>query len=38
MIASDGMPYANLLIQRTAGTLTRVLGKYVGEEKSNQSE
>jgi dihydroorotase-like cyclic amidohydrolase len=33
MIASDGMPYAKLAHPRTAGTFTRVLGKYVREEK-----
>lgn len=33
MIASDGMPYAPLAHPRTAGTFTRVLGKYVREEK-----
>jgi len=33
MIASDGMPYAPLAHPRTAGTFTRVLGKYVREDK-----
>lgn len=33
MIASDGMPYAKLAHPRTAGTFTRVLGKYAREEK-----
>jgi len=33
MIASDGMPYAPLAHPRTAGTFSRVLGKYVREEK-----
>ncbi len=33
MIASDGMPYSNLAHPRTAGTFSRVLGKYVREEK-----
>lgn len=33
MIASDGMPYAELAHPRTAGTFSRVLGKYVREEK-----
>ena len=33
MIASDGMPYATLAHPRTAGTFSRVLGKYVREEK-----
>ncbi|MEQ8364021.1 MAG: amidohydrolase family protein [Cyclobacteriaceae bacterium] len=33
MIASDGMPYAKLAHPRTAGTFSRVLGKYVREEK-----
>ncbi len=33
MIASDGMLYAKLAHPRTAGTFTRVLGKYVREEK-----
>ena len=33
MIASDGMRYAKLAHPRTAGTFTRVLGKYVREEK-----
>ncbi len=33
MIASDGMPYALLAHPRTAGTFSRVLGKYVREEK-----
>ncbi|HMG94004.1 MAG TPA: amidohydrolase family protein [Chryseolinea sp.] len=34
MIASDGMPYAPLAHPRTAGTFSRVLGKYVREEKA----
>ncbi len=33
VIASDGMPYAELAHPRTAGTFSRVLGKYVREEK-----
>jgi len=33
MIASDGMPFAPLAHPRTAGTFSRVLGKYVREEK-----
>ena len=33
MIASDGMPYAPKAHPRTAGTFSRVLGKYVREEK-----
>lgn len=33
MIASDGMPYAPLAHPRTAGTFSRVLGKYVREER-----
>lgn len=33
MIASDGMPYAEMAHPRTAGTFSRVLGKYVREEK-----
>jgi len=33
MIASDGMLYAKLAHPRTAGTFSRVLGKYVREEK-----
>ena len=33
MIASDGMPYAKLAHPRSAGTFSRVLGKYVREEK-----
>ncbi len=33
MIASDGMPYDKLAHPRTAGTFSRVLGKYVREEK-----
>jgi dihydroorotase len=33
IIASDGMPYAKLAHPRTAGTFSRVLGKYVREEK-----
>jgi dihydroorotase len=33
MIASDGMPYAPLAHPRTAGTFSRVLGKYVREEQ-----
>ena len=33
MVASDGMPYAKLAHPRTAGTFSRVLGKYVREEK-----
>jgi N-acyl-D-aspartate/D-glutamate deacylase len=32
MIASDGMPYAPLAHPRTAGTFSRLLGKYVREE------
>lgn len=34
MIASDGMPYAPLAHPRTAGTFSRVLGKYVREDKT----
>ena len=33
MIASDGMPFAKLAHPRTAGTFSRVLSKYVREEK-----
>ena len=33
IIASDGMPYAKLAHPRTAGTFSRILGKYVREEK-----
>lgn len=33
VIASDGMPYAKLAHPRTAGTFSRVLGKYVREDK-----
>ncbi len=33
IIASDGMPYAKLAHPRTAGTFSRVLGKYVREEQ-----
>ena len=33
MIASDGMPYSQLAHPRTAGTFSRVLGKYVRDEK-----
>lgn len=33
MIGSDGMPYAPGAHPRTAGTFTRILGKYVREEK-----
>jgi dihydroorotase len=33
MIASDGMPFAPMAHPRTAGTFSRVLGKYVREEK-----
>jgi hypothetical protein len=33
MIASDGMPYSKLAHPRTAGTFSRVLGKYVREDK-----
>jgi hypothetical protein len=33
MIASDGMEYAKLAHPRTAGTFSRVLGKYVREDK-----
>ena len=33
MIGSDGMPYAPGAHPRTAGTFSRVLGKYVREEK-----
>jgi len=34
IIASDGMPYEKLAHPRTAGTFSRVLGKYVREEKA----
>lgn len=33
IIASDGMPYSPLAHPRTAGTFSRVLGKYVREEE-----
>ena len=33
MIASDGMPYSPLAHPRTAGTFSKVLGKYSREEK-----
>lgn len=33
MIASDGMPYSKLAHPRTAGTFSRVLGKYVREDR-----
>lgn len=33
LIASDGMPYAPLAHPRTAGTFSRLLGKYVRKEK-----
>ena len=33
IVASDGMPYAKLAHPRTAGTFSRVLGKYVREDK-----
>ncbi len=33
IIASDGMPYAPLAHPRTAGTFSRLLGKYVREDK-----
>jgi dihydroorotase len=33
-IASDGMPYSPLAHPRTAGTFSRVLGKYVREDKA----
>jgi N-acyl-D-aspartate/D-glutamate deacylase len=33
IIASDGMPYAKLAHPRTAGTFSRVLGKYVRKDK-----
>ena len=33
MIASDGMMYAKLAHPRTAGTFSRLLGKYVREDK-----
>jgi Amidohydrolase family len=33
IIASDGMPYSKLAHPRTAGTFSRVLGKYVREDK-----
>ena len=33
MIASDGMPYSALAHPRSAGTFSRVLGKYVREDK-----
>lgn len=34
MIASDGMPYSKLAHPRTAGTYSRVLGKYVREDRA----
>ncbi len=34
IIASDGMPYARLAHPRTAGTFSRVLGKYVREDNA----
>jgi dihydroorotase len=34
IIASDAMPYAPMAHPRTAGTFSRVLGKYVREEKA----
>jgi dihydroorotase len=34
IIASDGMPYSTLAHPRTAGTFSRVLGKYVREENT----
>ena len=34
IIASDGMPYAPKAHPRTAGTFSRVLGRYVREEKA----
>jgi dihydroorotase len=34
MIASDGMPYAPMAHPRSAGTFSRVLSKYVREEKA----
>ena len=34
MVASDGMPYAPGAHPRSAGTFSRVLGKYVREEKA----
>lgn len=33
IVASDGMPYAELAHPRTAGTFSRTLGKYVREDK-----
>jgi N-acyl-D-aspartate/D-glutamate deacylase len=33
MVASDGMPYSPLAHPRSAGTFTRVLGRYVREQK-----
>ena len=33
IIASDGIPYSKLAHPRTAGTFSRVLGKYVREDK-----
>ncbi len=33
IIASDGMPYSPMAHPRTAGTFSRVLGKYVREDK-----
>ncbi|OOG70763.1 amidohydrolase family protein [Algoriphagus sp. A40] len=33
MIGSDGMPYSKLAHPRTAGTFSRVLGKYVREDQ-----
>ena len=34
MIASDGMPFAKLAHPRTAGTFSRLLGKYVRDDKA----
>ena len=34
IVASDGMPYAKMAHPRTAGTFSRVLGKYAREDKA----
>ena len=36
--ASDGIMYAPLTHPRTAGTFTRILGKYIREEKTLHTE
>ena len=38
MVASDGMPYAPGAHPRSAGTFSRVLGRYVRDQGSDDAE